>query len=70
MCCFIINAEQLLFEALFDISGNFGGVEPKSKYTFAFQYKIIFETWKSFKSPSSTPGRDGHVRLLTFLYEI
>ncbi len=40
------------------------------KWETLFQYNIIFETYHSIESPSSTPGRDWHVHPLTFLYEI
>ncbi len=33
-------------------------VEPYSKSTFPFQYIIIFQTFQSLESPSSTPGED------------
>ncbi len=52
------NSQQLLFEPLFNISGNFGSLQPKNEFTFPFQYNIIFETYQSFDPPSSTPSRD------------
>ncbi len=36
------------------------------KWESQFQDNIIFETYQFIKSPSSTPGRDWHVRPLTF----
>ncbi len=64
------NSEQLLFEQFFDIIGNFDRVQPESESTFLFQYNIIFETYQSFETYSSTPGGDRHVHPLIFLYEI
>ncbi len=68
--CAKFDSKQLLFEQFFDIIGNFSSVQSENEPTFPFQYSIIFETYQSFKTPSSTPGGDRHVRPLTFLYEI
>ncbi len=68
--CMKFNFAQFLFEQFFDIIDNFDSLQPKNESTFPVQYTIIFETYRSFEHPSSTPGRDRDVRLLTFLYEI
>ncbi len=54
----------------FHIIGNFGSVQPDHEFTFLFQYNILFVTYQSFESLSSTPRGDRHVRPLIFLYEI
>ncbi len=48
----------------------FGSIQLEIKSTFPLLYNIIFETYPSFEPSSSTPGGDGHVRPMTFLYEI
>ncbi len=68
--CTKFNFAQFFFEQFFDIIDNFGSLQPKNESTYPFQYNIIFETYRCFKPPSSTPGRDRDVRLLTFLYKI
>ncbi len=40
------------------------------KWECQFQYNVIFESYQSIESPSSTPGGDSHAHPLTFLYEI
>ncbi len=50
--------------------GNYGSIQPENEFTFPFQYNIIFETYQSFKPPSSTPGGDTHEHSLTFLYKM
>ncbi len=68
--CMNFNFAQFLFEQFFDIIDNFGSLQPKNESTLPFQYNIIFEKYRSFEPPSSTPGRDRDVRLMTFLYKI
>ncbi len=51
--CTKFNPEQLLFEQFFYIIGNFGKVQPKSGFTFPFQYNVIFETYQFFESLAS-----------------
>ncbi len=62
------NFQQLLFEAFFDIIGNFVSVEPWNESTFLFQYIKIFETMQSLKPPSSTPEGDRHVCSRSFFF--
>ncbi len=64
------HAEQLLFEAFLYIIHIFGSVEASRESIFPMLYSIIFQRWQSLELLSSTPGRDKHVCLLTFLYKI
>ncbi len=64
------NFQQLLFKDFFDAMRILGGVEPRTEYTSPFFYIIIFQRWESLEPPSSTPGKDRHMRSQTFLYEI
>ncbi len=65
--CAEFNAQQLLFEAFSHIMRIFGSIEPQTESTFPFQYNIIFKTYQSLESLSSTLDGGRHTRPLTFL---
>ncbi len=63
------DAQQLLFEAFFDIMLIFGRVEPNVNLLPIFVHYNISKI-AIFQDPSSTRGGDKHVSTLTFLYGI
>ncbi len=47
---------NFLFRLFFHIITIFGSIKPWGQCILSFQYIIIFSTWQSFETPSSTLG--------------
>ncbi len=65
-----IHCRTTLFEG-FWLQCVFSAVlSPKCNVFFAVSINVIFQTYKSFELPTSTPGEDEHMLSRTFLDKI
>ncbi len=64
------NSEQLSFQAFFHMMRIFGSTEHLTECILPLLNNIIFQSYRYFELPGSTPREDRHMRSQTFLDKI